>query len=136
MNGVLHSEHVISRSGIAVSLLESEIEDLALYALRSAGVTFLSSTGLWHESAAFKRTPKACVPTGLVVMSVLQWFTFFYVFLRTLTNKSVAKYLHTPASMLHKSHTPIRKTLSFNRYVACSSFDERMNQVCYKGPDT
>jgi hypothetical protein len=64
MNGVLHSEHVISRSGIAVSLLESEIEDLALYALRSAGVTFLSSTGLWHESAAFKRTPKTCVPTG------------------------------------------------------------------------
>ena len=96
MNGVLHSEHVISRSGIAV-LLESEIEDLALYALRSAGVTFLSATGLWHESAGFKRTPKSLRPDGLIGLSVLQWFTFFYVFLRTLTNKSVAKDLHTPA---------------------------------------
>ena len=63
MNGVLHSEHVISRSGIAVSLLEKEIEDFALYALRSAGVAFLSATGLWHESPAFIRTPKTCVPT-------------------------------------------------------------------------
>jgi hypothetical protein len=62
MNGVLHSEHVISRSGIAV-LLESEIEDLALYALRSAGVTFLSATGLWHESAVSNARRKACVPT-------------------------------------------------------------------------
>ena len=97
MNGVLHSEHVISRSGIAVSLLESEIEDLALYALRSAGVAFLSATGLWHESAGFKRTPKSLRPDGLIGLSVLQWFTFFYVFLRTLTNKSVAKDLHTPA---------------------------------------
>jgi hypothetical protein len=64
------------------------------------GVAFLSATGLWHESPAFKRTPKKPAPDGLVGVSVLQWFTvfkFFYVFLRTLTDKSVAKDLHGPA---------------------------------------
>jgi len=45
--------------------------------------------------------------------------------------QSVAYDLHRPAFMLHLGNTPIRKTLTFNRYVACSSFRARMNQVCH-----
>jgi hypothetical protein len=58
--------------------------------LRSAGVAFLSATGLWHESAGFKRTPKSWRPDGLVGVSVLQQFglyKFFYVNLRSFEEK-------------------------------------------------
>ena len=64
MNGVLHSEHVISRSGIAVSP-PRVIEDPHSLALRSAGVAFLSTTGRGAKALFFfKRTPKSPgVPT-------------------------------------------------------------------------
>src|SRR5215510_5299693 len=63
MNGVLHSEHVISRSGIAVSPREVKRGFHSL-ALRSAGVAFLSTTNVWGESAVFSNARrKAGVPT-------------------------------------------------------------------------
>lgn len=72
MNGVPHSAHVISRSGIAVSPREG-IEDLTLYALRSAGVASLSARGFWHESAGFSNaTPQSWRPDGLLGLSLLQ----------------------------------------------------------------
>ena len=82
MNGVLHSEHVISRSGIAVSPREMKKRTLTSLALRSAGVAFLSTTNVWGESAVFSNARrKAWRPDGLLALSVLQQFTLFKFFL-------------------------------------------------------
>jgi hypothetical protein len=66
---------------------------------------------------------KSLRPDGLVGVSVLQWFIvfkFFYYLSTYVIEQSVAKDLHHPPSMLHVSHTDIRKTPTFNRNVACS----------------
>jgi len=73
MNGVLHSEHVISRSGMRF-LHESENEDNHSLALRSAGVAFLSTTECGAKALFYKRTPKSWRPDGYVAVSVLQPF--------------------------------------------------------------
>src|SRR5688572_21807071 len=100
MNGVLHSEHVISRSGIAVSPREMKARTFTLFALRSAGVAFLSTTSLWDESADFSNaTPKSWRPDGFVGLSELQQFSlykFFYVVLRILEDKVWQNRLHQP----------------------------------------
>jgi len=90
MNGELHSEHVISKSGIAVSPRE-RTEDIHSLALRSAGVAFLSTTGLWDESA-FSQTlrRKAGVPTGFLGLSLPQQISVF----KQLFAKTVAVFLH------------------------------------------
>src|ERR1051325_2114309 len=77
MNGVLHSEHVISRSGIAVSP-PKVIEDPHSLALRSAGVAFLSTTGRGAK-ALFLQThaEKPWRPDGFLVLSVLQQLGLF-----------------------------------------------------------
>ena len=94
MNGVLHSEHVISRSGIAVSPREVKKRTSTPLALRSAGVAFLSTTNLWGESAVFSNARrKAGVPTGLLALSVLQQFTLFKFFLK-FRRQDVAGDLH------------------------------------------
>lgn len=78
---------------------------------------------------------KACVPT--VNLAECTPVVHFFLRISTYANeqKCGERSSHT-AFMLHSSHTAIRKTLTFNRYVACSSSAERMNQVCHKGPDT
>jgi hypothetical protein len=66
MNGVLHSEHVISRSGIAVSPREVKKRTSTPLALRSAGVAFLSTTNVGRKRCFLKRTPKSWRPDGFV----------------------------------------------------------------------
>jgi hypothetical protein len=78
MNGVPHSEHVISRSGIAVSPREWIFEDPTLCSSeRWRRVSF------HHKFVGRKRCfsqtlrRKAGVPTGLVGLSVLQQLSLF-----------------------------------------------------------
>lgn len=96
MNGVLHSEHVISRSGIAVSPREVKKRTSTPLALRSAGVAFLSTTTCGAKALFFlKRTPKSWRPDGLLALSVLQQFTLFKFFLK-FRRQDVAEDLHHP----------------------------------------
>jgi hypothetical protein len=93
MNGVLHSEHVISRSGIVVSP-PKVIEDSHSLALRSAGVAFLSTTGRGAK-ALFLQThaEKPWRPDGLLDLSVLQQLGLFK-FLNEPELETVAERLH------------------------------------------
>ena len=56
----------------------AESRNPTLFALRSAGVAFLSSTKLWSESAGSQTLRrKASRPDGLIAASVLQQMTVF-----------------------------------------------------------
>ena len=68
----------------------------------------------------------ACVPDGLYGLSVLQQFSFFYVFLRSREEKSVAKELHKRALLLHMSHTRLMKIIIFMRHIGCSWFSPKV----------
>src|SRR5215213_4794718 len=83
MNGVLHSEQLISRSGIVVSP-PRVIEDTHSLALRSAGAAFLSTTDRGTK-ALFSQThaEKLWRPDGLLDLSVPQQLSLFKFFRRT-----------------------------------------------------
>jgi hypothetical protein len=62
MNGVLHSEHVISRSGIAV-LLESEMRISLSMLFGALALRFSQPPGCGTKALVSNARRKACVPT-------------------------------------------------------------------------
>ena len=80
MNEVPHSEHVISRSGIAVSPRKRmEVHFLLFGAL---ALRFFQPLGRGAKAALFSNArQKALASRRLIVASVLQWFGLFNFFI-------------------------------------------------------
>src|SRR6185295_4330445 len=81
MNGVLHSEHVISRSGIAVSPREVKKRTSTLLLFGALALRFFQPRTCGAKALFFSNARrKAGVPTGLLALSVLQQFTLIQIF--------------------------------------------------------
>ena len=94
MNGALHSEHVISRSGIAVFSKKVKIEDFQLSALRSAGVAFLSTTDCGAKALFSNATPKSLASRRFNWAECTPAMQSIQIFIATFLAKTVAKALH------------------------------------------
>lgn len=93
MNGVLHSEHVISRSGIAVSPREVKKRTLTLLLFGALALRFFQPRTCGAKALFSQTHAEKLASRRFVGLSVLQQCTLFKFFLkfRTLT---VAEDLH------------------------------------------
>src|SRR5215216_3271668 len=117
MNGVLHSEHVISRSGIRGFLHESEMRvPLSCSSERWRCVSF------HHKFVGRKRWFLKRYAEKLASRRVywLECTPAIQIFLRNSTGEGVAEGLHTPASLWRARHTQLALTYDFIRHIGCS----------------
>jgi hypothetical protein len=113
MNGVPHSAHVISRSDIAVVLLERALRNFTLYAFGALALRFFQPPGCGTKAlVVFKRNAKtAGVPTG--------YLRRVYSSGRDLNKKSVAEHLQQTFCLWHMRHSRLKKTSIFTGNIGC-----------------
>ena len=134
MNGVLHSEHVISRSGIAVSPREGKLRIRSLCSSeRWRRVSFHHSCG---TKALFSQTlrRKAGVPT----VCCAECTPAIQIFLRNSTEiyrETVAEHLQPTASDVASSQHSRRSSLYFHTAYWLLINRRNMSQTPNKGPD-
>ena len=135
MNGVLHSEQVISRSGIAVSPMRVN-EDFHSLALRSAGVTFLSTTVVVRKRCFLKRTPKSLASRRLIGPECTPATKSIQIFNRTSKEKLWQNVFTTRADVAWVPHTD-GKTFAFQtaHWLLPINVEECMHLTGNKGPD-
>ena len=112
--------------------MSAESRHSTLFALRSAGVAFLSSTKLWSESAVSQTLRrKASRPDGLIVASVLQRISAFNNFV---WRNFVRKFLMCGVNATALSWDVVIYSL-LSRHIPCSVIDCSMDHLNFKAPD-
>ena len=102
------------------------------FALRSAGVAFLSSTKLWSESAVSQTLRrKATRPDGLIAASVLQRLTLFNYFV---WRNLFREFLMCGASATRPSLECLYTSLLL-RHIGCSFIQRKHGSPDIRAPD-
>src|SRR5690349_17824223 len=131
MNGALHSEHVISRSGIAVSP-ESENEDDHSLLFGALASRFFQPQDVARKRC-FINARRKPVPT-VTCWECTPAIHSIQFFCENFLTKSVAQDLHGPASLWRIRNTHLTQTADFPPAHALLAIFRSMSRLFHKGP--
>jgi hypothetical protein len=124
MNGVLHSEHVISRSGIAVSPTRVKTRTFTLLLFGALALRFFQPRVVGRKRCSLQTHAEKLASrrlVGLKFTPATRSIQFFYANF----NETVAQDLQRRGELWHSRNRSLLETAYFARHIGCSLIIEK-----------